>query len=296
MTNIHHLELFYHVALHGGIGRAVRHMSYGIRQPTVSAQLRRLEDNLGKTLFQRRPFQLTETGRELYEFIRPLFEKLDPFMDKLRGSCPALVRLGAAPLVLRDYMPQMLGRVRRRFPQIRFVLKEGPQGQVEEWFDSQQIDLAVMQINAGRPAGCRVQPLLKLPIVLLVGERSSIRSAQDLAKSGVLEPEGLIGPWPQDILGGALQTAGAKSKAADAALEVNSIELIEHYVRHGHGVGVSVAVPGKQCPPGLRIVPLPGGPCVEVGVLWRGPLHKAAEVLLDELRAQARALEGRRAA
>ena len=36
--NIHHLELFYYVAKHGGISEAVRKIPYGIQQPAVSAQ------------------------------------------------------------------------------------------------------------------------------------------------------------------------------------------------------------------------------------------------------------------
>lgn len=60
--NIHHLELFYYVATHGGISEAVRHMPYGIQQPAVSSQILQLEDDLGVKLFNRRPFQLTEAG------------------------------------------------------------------------------------------------------------------------------------------------------------------------------------------------------------------------------------------
>ena len=36
--NIHHLELFYYVARHGGISEAVRNMPYGIQQPAISGQ------------------------------------------------------------------------------------------------------------------------------------------------------------------------------------------------------------------------------------------------------------------
>jgi len=39
--NIHHLELFYYVAKHGGIAAAVRKMPYGIQQPAVSGQIAR---------------------------------------------------------------------------------------------------------------------------------------------------------------------------------------------------------------------------------------------------------------
>src|SRR5436190_437683 len=72
--NIHHLELFYFVAKHGGIAAAVRNIPYGIQQPAVSGQIAKLEESLGTKLFQRRPFALSPTGTELFEFIRPLLE------------------------------------------------------------------------------------------------------------------------------------------------------------------------------------------------------------------------------
>ena len=45
--NIHHLELFYYVARHGGITEAVRNIPYGIQQPAVSGQVAQLEGYLG---------------------------------------------------------------------------------------------------------------------------------------------------------------------------------------------------------------------------------------------------------
>jgi hypothetical protein len=66
--NIHHLELFYHVARHGGISGAVRHMPCAIQQPAVSNQIRQLEEDLGVKLFERQPFQLTPEGGKLIAF------------------------------------------------------------------------------------------------------------------------------------------------------------------------------------------------------------------------------------
>ena len=76
--NIHHLELFYYVAKHGGISEAVRNIPYGIQQPAMSGQIIQLEESLGATLFQRRPFALTAQGKELMEFIASFFENIEP--------------------------------------------------------------------------------------------------------------------------------------------------------------------------------------------------------------------------
>src|SRR4029453_8722736 len=51
--------------------------SLGIQQPAVSGQIAKLEESLGTKLFQRRPFALSPTGTELFEFIRPFFENID---------------------------------------------------------------------------------------------------------------------------------------------------------------------------------------------------------------------------
>jgi DNA-binding transcriptional LysR family regulator len=81
--NVHHLELFYYVARYGGIMEAVRNIPYGIQQPAVSAQVAQLEEFLGVTLFQRRPFVLTPQGEKLYQFIHPFFSGLDKMTEEL---------------------------------------------------------------------------------------------------------------------------------------------------------------------------------------------------------------------
>src|SRR3989454_11196730 len=101
--NIHHLELFYYVAKFGGITEAVRNMPYGIQQPAMSGQIIQLEEFLGVTLFQRRPFELTAAGEELYAFIQPFFENLQSVGEKLRGGAAQLIRIGASEVVLRDH-------------------------------------------------------------------------------------------------------------------------------------------------------------------------------------------------
>src|SRR5262245_55943902 len=104
--NIHHLELFYFVARHGGISEAVRHIPYGIQQPAVSAQIIQLEESLGVTLFNRRPFALLPPGEKLFRFIRPFFDGLEPLSQELSGATTQVLRFGASGPILRDHLPE----------------------------------------------------------------------------------------------------------------------------------------------------------------------------------------------
>ena len=73
--NVHHLELFYYVARHGGIMEAVRNIPYGIQQPAISGQVAQLEEHLGVTLFNRRPFRAHPRRRKTLQIHLPvLFE------------------------------------------------------------------------------------------------------------------------------------------------------------------------------------------------------------------------------
>ena len=94
--NSHYLMLFYHVARHGGISRALPHMPYGIQQPALSGQLLKLERDLGVTLFVRQPFSLTPAGRLLFEHTREFFEPLDSLIEKLQQPEVPALRLGAS--------------------------------------------------------------------------------------------------------------------------------------------------------------------------------------------------------
>jgi len=110
--NIHHLELFYYVARHGGISEAVRNIPYGIQQPAVSVQILQLEETLGVTLFHRRPFALSAAGQTLFRFIQPFFEGLEPLADELRGGEAQQLRFGASGTVLRDHLPELVLQIR----------------------------------------------------------------------------------------------------------------------------------------------------------------------------------------
>src|SRR5262245_15176320 len=141
--NIHHLELFYYVARHGGITEAVRNIPYGIQQPAVSGQVAQLEEYLGVTLFQRRPFALSAAGEKLYQFISPFFSSLDAVASDLQGGKARHIRIGASTIVLRDHLPEFFRNIRKKYPNLKIALREGYQAELESLLQKEEIDLAI---------------------------------------------------------------------------------------------------------------------------------------------------------
>lgn len=268
--NIHHLELFYYVAKHGGISEAVRNIPYGIQQPAVSGQVIQLEESLGLTLFQRRPFELTPPGRELFEFIKPFFDNLDPMAEKLRGGRSQHIRIGASEIVLRDHLPGVLQRMRKLFPRLKVTLREGYYPEVISWLQRQEIDLFIGLFGGKPPAGITVLPLFQLPLALIVPKASKLKNADDLWRQDRIE-EALITVPTNELICRAFQQGLARIKVDwFPSIEVSAVDLVQTYVANGYGIGVMVAVPKAKCHPDVRVLPVPGFEPVDFGVMYLG--------------------------
>jgi len=285
--NIHHLELFYFVAKHGGIAAAVRNIPYGIQQPAVSGQIAKLEESLGIKLFQRRPFALSPAGVELFEFIKPFFDNIEIVSAKLRQNRSPQLRIAAPSIVLHDYVPELLQKLRAKFPEFRLYLHEAARAEAERLLLARDVDLAITVIEKKSRAGIQVQPLLELPLILLVHKKSRLARAEELWKHDKIE-ETLITFPRSDPIHASFQR-GLERIGVEwfCGIEVNSARLIERYVVSGYGIGLAVAVPGFKPAAGVRVLRLPDFPPVVVGASWSGKLSNISKQLLAELEAEA---------
>src|SRR5262249_50323817 len=82
---------------------------------------------------------------------------------------------------------------------------------------------------------------------------------------------------------------GLKQQAMkwESRLEMTSIELVESYVVQGFGVGLTLLVPGRSYIPEVRVLPLPGFPCVPVGLIWRRDPAPVTEALIQAMEREA---------
>ena len=279
--NIHHLELFYYVARHEGISNAVRKIPYGIQQPAVSAQIALLEERLDASLFHRRPFELTETGQALYEFIEPFFSKLNKMADDLRGGESQRIRVGASHIILSDHMPVIMEKVREDRPDLRVSLRPGHQPALEAALLAREIDVAITVLEQEPPPRIEARSLLEIPLVLVARRSSKIRSVDELFK-----PKRIVEPLiclPADEPVTKVFRTGLADADVDwhTTLEVNSFDLAEKLAAKGFGFGIGVVSPSSKRGPGVRAIPLPGFPALKIGVLWQGKLEGLLKTFVE---------------
>ena len=282
--NVHHLELFYYVATHGGISAAVRHIPYGIQQPAVSGQMRALEENAGAQLFERSPFRLTPAGEKLFAHVRPFFENLPAVAAGLRSGTEPELRIGASELVLRDHIPIVMQRLRARHPRVRLSLRSGYSSQLEAWLRDDQVDLVIGPIERRTPARLRQMPLASVPLVLLVHRRAAPRSLAELwARKKIAEP--LVGlPASTSIMRNFQRDLKRRDVTWPQTVEAASVELVTRYVANGEGHGVNVGIASIVRHRDVRAFPLEGFEPMTMGVLWRGEPTPVVRTMLEEIR------------
>lgn len=125
--NYHHLQYFWVTAREGGVSRASDRL--GLSQPTISAQIKRLEAVLDVKLFQRhgRSLVLTDVGRMVYQYADEIFGTGRELLEALRSNQPGRalpLTVGVANAVPKLVACRLLRPLRQAPSPVRIVCRE----------------------------------------------------------------------------------------------------------------------------------------------------------------------------
>jgi DNA-binding transcriptional LysR family regulator len=151
------LRSFVAVAESGGFTKAAKLLNS--TQSTVSAQIQRLEDEAGRSLFVRstRSVQLTSAGETLLGYARTILRLNEDARLRLYGVRHAgRVRVGANEDLTDSWLPEVLHRFGSHHPEIEVELEIGIGPRLFEMVETQELDLAVGSFCKGRAEGRRL--------------------------------------------------------------------------------------------------------------------------------------------
>src|SRR4249919_1233360 len=171
-------DLRYLVALadHRHFGRAAT--ASFVSQPTLSTQIRKLEDELGVSLVERAPrrVMLTPIGREIAERARKVIAEVEQMGEIARRSQDpeaGTVRLGIFPTLAPYLLPHVLPAVRKRFPRLELLLVEEKTDQILTRLRDGRLDAGVLALPV-HDDQLQVEPLFDEPFVLAVPQQHAL--------------------------------------------------------------------------------------------------------------------------
>ena len=213
-----------------------------LSQPSVSYQVKELEEALGLPLLDRlgKRVQLTEAGSLLYSYARRVLDTLDEAtvaLEEMRGIQRGSLRVGASTTVGIYLLPAALGAFKKLHPGLVIALEIGSRARVQEQVLSNELDLAVVG-PASKDPELAIIPFLSDELVVvapaghpLAGKRRL--TLKDLADQPFIMREATSGSrWSLEK---EARKAGAKLRVA---MELGSNGAIKHAVESGLGLAV----------------------------------------------------------
>ncbi len=213
-----------------------------LSQPSVSYQVKELEESVGLPLLDRlgKRVQLTEAGTVLYSYARRALDVLDEAsvaLEEMRGIKRGNLRVGASTTVGIYLLPAALGAFKKLHPGLVISLEIGTRTRVQEQVLRSELDLAVIGPALKDPE-LAILPFISDELVVvapaghgLAGRRGLV--LKDLQEQPFVMREPASGSrWSFEK---AARKAGAK---LTVAMELGSNGAIKHAVESGLGLAV----------------------------------------------------------
>lgn len=153
MFNYNHLYYFYITAQFASITKASEYLK--ISQPSLSSQVKILEESMGVSLFIRngRSIELTQKGKIIYSFCSKMFKETDSltkFLNNQEGEEAELLRIAVSDQIERPFIAEIIGKFIKKNKSEkapRIILNTGTHESLVTDYKLGQYDLFISHTN-----------------------------------------------------------------------------------------------------------------------------------------------------
>ncbi|MCQ4041209.1 LysR family transcriptional regulator [Streptantibioticus rubrisoli] len=285
------LEYFVAVAEEAGFTRAAARVH--VAQPGVSAQIRRLERELGQELFDRsgRTVRLTEVGAAVLPYARAALDAVAGVrlaVDELTGLVRGRVAVGVVASSAALDLPDLLAGFHQRHPDVEITLCEANSDRLVESLLAGRLDIAFIGLGSTTPQGVETQVVADELLVAAVSHDHDLAARRAIPVTGLRDLP-LISLPPGTGLRSRLDEAcTAAGFQPRIAFEASDPQVLAQLAARGLGVAVlpnSLATARAAHLHAIRIThPELHG---RLALSWRttGPISPAARALIRHTRA-----------
>lgn len=248
-----------------------------VSQPTLSAQLKKLEDYLGVQLVERHPrrIALTEAGTQVVERARRIIEASDEIVqiaELQRDPLAGRLRVALLPTIGPYLLPLVATRIRRKLPRLELLLYEYQTGPMLEHLQAGDIDVGILAIPVPGD-GLVERKLFDEPFVVAVPEQHPLAHRKSV-KTADLNGETLLlledGHCLRDQ---ALDVCARAQVHEKQDFRATSLETLRQMVASGSGITLLPELASTGAYGNARgVVTVPFArpePVRHIGAMWR---------------------------
>ncbi|MEO6969107.1 MAG: DNA-binding transcriptional regulator OxyR [Rhodanobacteraceae bacterium] len=273
--NLRDLRYLVALAEHRHFGRAAA--ASFVSQPTLSTQIRKLEDELGVTLVERAPRKvlLTEVGREIVARAHDVLNEVEQIRAIARRTHDpeaGTVRLGIFPTLGPYLLPHVVPEIRERFPKLELLLVEEKTEEVLKRLREGKLDAGILALPIHDDT-LHAEFLFEEPFMLAVPAEHPLASKSALKLSDLEDERLLLLEDGHCLREQALEVCRMTGAGEKTGFRATSLETLRQMVAAGVGITLLPVLAVK--PPivqagNVRLVEFHGrAPRRRIAMLWR---------------------------
>ncbi|MEJ2106019.1 MAG: DNA-binding transcriptional regulator OxyR [Acidiferrobacteraceae bacterium] len=263
-----------------------------VSQPTLSGQLKKLEDELGALLVERtrRQVVMTDVGEAVADQARRILSQVKAIKDIVqtyRDPMAGELHVGLIPTLAPYLLPLIMPEIRQRYPQLKLWLHEYQTAVLLDKLRRAELDLLILALPVETDEFAELD-LFREPFLLATPSATDLAHQPMITLGDLGEREMLLLEEGHCLRGQALDVCFMAGATENVGFHASSLETLRQMVAEGLGITLipELAVPAKQRKSDpIRYLPfVDPKPSRRIGMLYRkGSYREEAFLSLKEL-------------
>lgn len=260
--NLRDLQYIVAIADQRHFGRAAKQCH--VSQPTLSSQVKKLEEELEVVLFERtnRSVMPTETGAEIIQVARRVLAEADLIRELAASATRPLAgryRLGAFPTLASYLFPHLVPLLRKAMPELRLILVEEKSDDLMDQLRRGKLDAAFLALPVDED-GVVVQPLFTDEFVVAVSVTHKLAKASSVNASALAQHRLLLLDEGHCLRDQSLEVCDLMGIGEDTDFRATSLETLRQMVRADAGVTLMPRIAVRASDRDIAYIPFAGQP------------------------------------
>jgi LysR family transcriptional regulator, hydrogen peroxide-inducible genes activator len=248
-----------------------------VSQPTLSSQLKKLEQSLGVQLIERAPnnVSLTAAGEEIVARARRILEATDEVVTLARSQHEPLagrLRVALLPTIGPYLLPRVAPAVRKALPRLELHLYEYQTGPMLQKLHAGELDMGILALPVDT-AGLEARELYREAFSVALPEHHPLAARQSVRVADLKGEKLLLLEEGHCLRDQALEVCSRAGVHEQQDFRATSLETLRQMVASGAGITLLPELAGRGAyrnARGLVLRPFAKpAPVRQVGALWR---------------------------
>lgn len=267
-----------------------------ISQPTLSMQIKKLEESLGIQIFERHPKKVitTEVGNQVVAAARRIIDEAKLIKDialSAQNPLAGTLRLGAFPTLAPYLFPNLVPKIKAQLPDLRLILIEEKTHLLLEQLSAGELDIALLALPIENEH-LQALELFDDAFILATGKNHPLSQFSSIQPQDLDGHSLLLLEEGHCLRGHALQVCQINNAREDQDVRATSLETLRQMVRAGTGITFMPKIAIQSTDDHIRYIPFTAPqPSRQIGLVWRQtyqrqPLINALTNLIKETAAE----------